>query len=106
VALGADRKIVLSMVVRSAYSLVGIGLVIGILLFFVMSRLLDSKLYGVSGHNPVVLGGAIVLLAIFAFVAVTVRWLARKFTAKVAWFAAVSILRARSTRIRMTLSMS
>jgi putative ABC transport system permease protein len=72
VALGADRRAVLSMVIRSALLLVGIGLAIGIPLSLMMNRLLDSKLYGVSGHNPVVLGGAVVVLAAFAFAAVII----------------------------------
>ena len=66
----ADRGAVLSMVIRSAYLLVGIGLAIGIPLSLMMSRVLDSKLYGVSARNPWVLGGAVVVLAAFAFMAV------------------------------------
>jgi predicted permease len=72
VALGADRSAVLSMVVRSAYLLVGIGLTIGVPLYWAMSRLLDSRLFGVTGRNPLVLGGAVVILAVFAFVAVII----------------------------------
>ena len=70
VALGADRRMVAAMVVRNAYLLVGIGLAIGIPLTLAMGRVLQTKLYGISGYNPVVLGGAVVTLAAFALAAV------------------------------------
>jgi ABC-type antimicrobial peptide transport system permease subunit len=35
-----------------------------------MGRVLGTKLYGISGYNPVVLGGAVALLAAFALAAV------------------------------------
>jgi predicted permease len=70
IALGADRANVVSMVIRNAYLLVAIGLAIGLPLSLAMGRVLGTKLYGISGYNPVVLGGAVALLAAFALAAV------------------------------------
>jgi ABC-type antimicrobial peptide transport system permease subunit len=70
IALGADRANVVSMVIRNAFLLVAIGLAIGLPLSLAMGRVLGTKLYGISGYNPVVLGGAVALLAAFALAAV------------------------------------
>ena len=69
-ALGADRRNVVALVIRSAYLLVGVGLAIGIPLTLAMGSVLSTKLYGISGYNPVVLAGAVALLAAFALAAV------------------------------------
>ena len=69
-ALGADRGRILSMVIRSAYLLIGIGLAIGIPMTLAMGRVLRTKLFGISSYNPVVLAGAVAVLAAFALAAV------------------------------------
>jgi predicted permease len=69
IALGAARSTVISMVLRDALVLIAIGLAIGIPAELAVSGLLASQLYGVKSRDPVVLGGAVVLLAGCAFIA-------------------------------------
>ena len=70
IALGADRTKVISIVIRGAYALVGIGLAAGVALTLATGRVLSAQLYGISSYNPVVLAGAVLLLACFALTAV------------------------------------
>jgi len=72
VALGADRRSVVAMVLRNAYGLVAIGLVLGIPFAVAMGRVMGSRLYGISWYNPAILLGAGVILAAFALVATIV----------------------------------
>jgi len=69
IALGAARGRVLAMVLRDAMILIAIGLAIGIPAELAVGRLLASQLYGIKGHDPVVLGSAVVLLAGCALIA-------------------------------------
>jgi predicted permease len=68
-AVGADRKDIVAMVLRGAFWQVGAGLVIGIPLVILAGRLMVSKLYGVGAFNPVILGGAVLVLVFCAFIA-------------------------------------
>jgi predicted permease len=68
-ALGAQTRDVLRLVVNQGMKPVVIGLVIGILATFALGRLIASQLYQVSAHNPALLGGASVLLAAIALLA-------------------------------------
>jgi predicted permease len=68
-ALGADRGNVIKLVLRSAFLQVFIGLMIGIPVAIVCSRLIGAQLYEVKGWDPIVLGGAVVVLGICAFFA-------------------------------------
>jgi len=68
-AVGADRKDIVAMVLRGAFWQIGIGLIIGVPLVIVAGRLMASKLYGVGAFNPLILGGAILALALCAFMA-------------------------------------
>jgi macrolide transport system ATP-binding/permease protein len=61
-ALGAQRLDVMAMVIRRASAQVGIGLAIGLPLALAASRLLSHQLYGISGHDPVTLGAASIVL--------------------------------------------
>jgi predicted permease len=68
-ALGADAAGVLGLVLRGAFRMVGIGLLLGIPLAVGAGRLISAQLYGVSGWDPVALGvatGALALCALFA----------------------------------------
>jgi ABC-type antimicrobial peptide transport system permease subunit len=60
---------VLRLVVNQGMKPVVIGLAIGIVSAFALGRLIASQLYGVSAHNPALLGGATVLLAAIALLA-------------------------------------
>jgi predicted permease len=68
-ALGAQTRDVLRLVVNQGMKPVLIGLAIGIASAFALGRLLASQLYQVSAHNPVLLAGSTLLLAATALIA-------------------------------------
>jgi len=68
-ALGADWKSVIILVLRSALALIGIGLALGIPLTLALGRYLDSELYGIGRYDPGVLSLAVGVLAITALAA-------------------------------------
>ncbi|HUI84872.1 MAG TPA: ABC transporter permease [Candidatus Binatia bacterium] len=68
-ALGATRGHVVVMVLRGAFRQIGLGLVIGIPLVIVAGRLMASRLYGVGAFNPLIVAGAVLVLALCAFFA-------------------------------------
>ena len=69
IALGAESGSILSMVVRQGLTIVGIGLVAGIIGAMILTHLIQSLLYGVSGTDPVALLTAVGVLALAAFLA-------------------------------------
>jgi putative ABC transport system permease protein len=68
-ALGAQTRDVLRLVVSQGMKPVVSGLALGIIATFALSRLIAAQLYQVSAHDPVVLGGATVLLMAIALMA-------------------------------------
>src|SRR6476661_5169416 len=68
-ALGAQTRDVLRLVVNQGMKPVLTGLVIGIVATFALGRLIAAQLYQVSAHNPVLLGGAAILLTATALMA-------------------------------------
>jgi putative ABC transport system permease protein len=68
-ALGAQTRDVLRLIVKQGMRPVVVGLAIGIASAFAIGRLLTSQLYEVSAHNPALLAGATVLLAAIALIA-------------------------------------
>ena len=68
-ALGANPKNVLHMVLRGAFTQIGIGLGIGVPLALFTDRIIASKLYGVSTFRPSILAEAIFVLALCALIA-------------------------------------
>ena len=68
-ALGAQTRDVLRLVVNQGMKPVVIGLAIGIASAFAIGRLLTSQLYEVSAHNPALLAASAVLLAAIALIA-------------------------------------
>jgi predicted permease len=68
-ALGANRGHVVTMVMRRALVLVGIGLAIGIPAALVGGRLMRTQLYGVKAYDPVTLILAVLVLSAFAALA-------------------------------------
>src|SRR5438128_3293371 len=68
-ALGAQTRDVLRLIINQGMRPVVVGLAIGIAAAFALGRLLSSQLFEVSAHNPVLLGGATVLLAAIALLA-------------------------------------
>jgi putative ABC transport system permease protein len=69
VALGAQRKDVLRLIVGEAAKLASIGLVIGIVASLVATRLISSLLYEVSAVDPVTFLAIAVLLSVIALLA-------------------------------------
>jgi len=68
-ALGAQTRDVLRLVLSQGMKPVLTGLVIGIVATFALGRLIAAQLYQVSAHNPVLLGGAAILLTATALMA-------------------------------------
>jgi ABC-type antimicrobial peptide transport system permease subunit len=68
-ALGADRRGILRMVLRSAFLQAGIGLLIGIPSAVVAGHLMASQLYHVEPWDPAVLAATTVTLAVAALLA-------------------------------------
>src|SRR5256714_1587355 len=68
-ALGAQTRDVLRLVLSQGMKPVLTGLVIGLVATFALGRLIAAQLYQVSAHNPVLLGGAAVLLTATALMA-------------------------------------
>jgi putative ABC transport system permease protein len=68
-ALGAQARDVLRLILNQGMKPVVIGLAIGIISAFALGRLIASQLYEVSAHNPALLGAATILLATIALIA-------------------------------------
>ena len=71
-ALGADRGLVVGLVLRAAFSRVGAGLALGLPLAVGAGYLLSAQLYGVTFWDPKALGTAAAALALAALVATVV----------------------------------
>jgi ABC-type antimicrobial peptide transport system permease subunit len=68
-ALGADRGQVVRMVLRGAFSQIGIGLAVGIPAAIGAGKLMTDQLYGVRPWDPVMLASATLLLGVAALLA-------------------------------------
>jgi putative ABC transport system permease protein len=68
-ALGADRRAVLTMVLREACVLVAAGCLAGGALTLLLARSISALVYGVEPHDPASLIAAFVILAIVALAA-------------------------------------
>jgi predicted permease len=71
-ALGADRGQVIALVLRGAFVLIIVGLLLGLPLAFWAARFLGAQLYGMNPFNPVVTLLAIVTLGLSALIACTI----------------------------------
>ena len=61
IALGADRRAVMSMVLRQGLGLAAVGIAIGLALAAAGSGLLQRLLFGISGLDPLTFAGACLL---------------------------------------------
>src|SRR5207248_760252 len=68
-ALGADRRNILLLVLREAFLQVGIGLLAGIPLVIAVGRLMSSQLFGVKAFHAGILSAAIGVLGLCALAA-------------------------------------
>ena len=66
IALGAQRKDVLSLVVGRGLKLALLGLALGLITAFAVTRFVSSLLYGVTSTDPVTFGGVSLLLLLVA----------------------------------------
>jgi len=78
-ALGAEPRQVLTMVIRSGLTLALTGVVIGLAGAFVLSRFLDSVLYGIGPADPLTFGGT---AGLFVLTALAASWLPARRAAK------------------------
>jgi predicted permease len=69
IALGASRGHVLALVFRQAAWPIGLGIVVGIGMAALATRVLATQLFGVSAYDPVTLGAVVIALAVVALVA-------------------------------------
>jgi ABC-type antimicrobial peptide transport system permease subunit len=72
VALGAQRRDILRMVLRQGIRAALAGVALGILAGLALTRLMISLLYGVTPSDAITFAGAAVLLLIVAFVACSI----------------------------------
>ncbi len=68
-ALGAQRRDILTMMLTQGFGVVVLGLVVGLGLALASTRALSSLLFGVTPNDPLTLGSVVVLLAAVAMVA-------------------------------------
>jgi len=68
-ALGALPAAVLSMILRDSLRLVAIGAAVGLASAYGLTRLVESRLYGISAADPATYAGVVVLLLAVATVA-------------------------------------
>jgi putative ABC transport system permease protein len=61
-ALGAERRDILRLVIRRCLKLTAIGIVAGILISIPIGMLMASNLRGVTGLDPLTYGGVVLLL--------------------------------------------
>uniref|UniRef100_Q02D59 Permease n=1 Tax=Solibacter usitatus (strain Ellin6076) TaxID=234267 RepID=Q02D59_SOLUE len=68
-ALGASRRDAIAIILRGAFGLIVIGLVLGLPLTFAAGRFLGNELYGMNPYDPVVVLTAAAALGFAAFLA-------------------------------------
>ncbi|MFY9527677.1 MAG: ABC transporter permease [Candidatus Acidiferrales bacterium] len=68
-ALGAQPRSVLGLILRHALKLAGIGLAIGLPIAFGLSRVMASQLFGIVALNPSILAGIVLVLIVVAALA-------------------------------------
>jgi ABC-type antimicrobial peptide transport system permease subunit len=68
-ALGAERADVLRLVVRQGMTMTLIGLALGLIGAFLLSRVIAGLLYGVSATDPLTFAGVSIMLLAVALLA-------------------------------------
>jgi ABC-type antimicrobial peptide transport system permease subunit len=68
-ALGAERRRVLRLVLREVALLAGLGIALGLPAGYGLGRLIESQLYGLAAHDPLTFAVATSALLLSAFLA-------------------------------------
>jgi len=68
-ALGANRRQVVRLILRDAFRLILIGLLIGLPVTFAAGRFLGNQLYGINPYNPMVTLAAVLALGLSTLIA-------------------------------------
>jgi ABC-type antimicrobial peptide transport system permease subunit len=68
-ALGAEKRDVLGLVIRMGLGLVGGGIVLGVVASLAVARVIATQLWGVSAYDPITLSSVAALLLITGIVA-------------------------------------
>lgn len=68
-ALGATRRDVITLIIRNGLVLTSLGLALGVAGAFGAGRLLAHQLYEVSSHDPLVIAGTLLVVALVALLA-------------------------------------
>jgi predicted permease len=71
-ALGAERRDVLLLILRNAGALVGAGLIAGLASVWMVTRVMRSFLFGVSAHDPLTVTAVCVLMIVCGMLAALV----------------------------------
>jgi putative ABC transport system permease protein len=71
-AVGAQRRDVLQLVLSGGLKLVALGIALGLAGAFALTRVLETMLFGVTAHDPVVFAGNAMLLIVVAGLACAV----------------------------------
>jgi predicted permease len=70
-AIGARTGDVLKLIAQETVWMVSVGVATGLMAAYFLSRLLESKLFGVTAMDPLVMGSAIAILSVVGFLAAT-----------------------------------
>lgn len=65
-ALGADRKSILTLVLKQGLMTAGLGIVLGLIASAAVSRFMQTMLFGVDRHDPAVFVGVTAVLLVVA----------------------------------------
>jgi putative ABC transport system permease protein len=71
-ALGANRGQVMRMMIRRGMETIAVGLALGMVLALTLTRLMSDLLFDVRAYDPLALGGAALLLAAAALLAIVI----------------------------------
>jgi putative ABC transport system permease protein len=69
IALGAESKNILQLVVKQGFTVVGVGLIIGLVAALALSHLIAGILYGVSVADPISVGLSVLVLSFTTLIA-------------------------------------
>ncbi len=69
IAMGAETRDILTMVIRQGMFVTAIGLVIGVSLAFAVTRVMASLLYEIAPTDPITFAGVVLVLSLVALAA-------------------------------------